>query len=124
MAYLIKTSKGQAYSSMIAAIQGTGLREGLIRKLCMDPDSGWSVSGGRYGQPPWMTRALKKYEAPKPVEQVVKIDLTDLTQQVQALTALVQSLREEVRSLNDNALNLMTLPAGTQLNLPGLPYML
>jgi hypothetical protein len=123
MAYLIKTSKGQAYSSMIAAIQGTGLREGLIRKLCMDPGSGWSVSG-RYGPPHWMTQTLKKYEAPKPVEQVVKVDLTDLTQQVQALTALVQSLREEVRSLNDNALNLMTLPAGTQLNLPGLPYML
>ena len=123
MAYLIKTSKGQAYSSMIAAIQSTGLREGLIRKLCMDPDSGWSVSG-RHGQPHWMTQALKKYEAPKPVEQVVKVDLTDLTQQVQALTALVQSLREEVRGLNDNALNLMTLPAGTQLNLPGLPYML
>lgn len=123
MAYLIKTSKGQAFSSMVSAVQGTGLREGKIRKLCMDPDSGWSVSG-RYGQPHWMSRALKTYAPPPPVAQVVKVDLSDLTQQVQALANLVESLRKEVRDLNDNALNLMTLPPGTQLNLPGVLHML
>lgn len=132
MSYVITSPQG-TYYSLRDAVLGTGHSDHLIRKACRTANSGWSMAshGSRRDSPnypttkPWAMPTAPAPRAPRPpvIAPVpvapVQTDMSvELLTELRALRNEVMSLRSEVNELTTQALNALTLPPGTQLNLP------
>jgi hypothetical protein len=131
MSYIITSPQG-TYYTLRDAVLSTGHSDHQIRKACRTPNSGWSMTahGSRRDSPnyattkPWVMPTAPR--APKPPIDIAPVPVApahtavsvELLTELRALRSEVASLRGEVNELTAQALNALTLPPGTQLNLP------
>lgn len=133
MSYVITSPQG-VYYSLRDAVLNTGHSDHQIRKACRTANSGWSMTahGSRRDSPnyattkPWSMPTAPAPRAPRPPIEIAPVPVApahtavsvELLTELRALRNEVASLRGEVNELTAQALNALTLPVGTQLNLP------
>lgn len=123
MSYVIQSPRA-TFRSLREAIDTTQLTRDHISRLCRTAGSGWSMCkhGGSRSDADRFQKQRAQQErlatADSAVKPVHTDHLADMVAEMRELRGEVARLRSEVVELTVQATNMLTLPPGTQLNLP------